>query len=160
MIGQFLLLAAAQVVNPPPPITTMPAEQGRTLGGHIQLQAGHEVVGAHVFSLWAGNLDRAMALVADDVQTEVTNGKMHFDFPKGKQSALASYIAMMGRGKSNLLSADCAPATFDNQSVTQCEFFLSSSELSSHFTMRYVVSGGKITKIYSWANHDEHGKPN
>ena len=160
MIGQLFILAFVQAGSVPPPVTMMPSIQGRSLGGHMQLRSGHEVVGAHVVSLWAGNLDRAMEFVSEDVETEVTNGKMHYDFPKGRSAALASYIAMTGRGKSHLLSADCVPENFEDHLVTKCEFYFSLSEPSSHFTMRYAVVDGKITKIYSWANRDETGKPN
>lgn len=158
MSGWFLLIALAQAVTVAPQVTVTPSIQGRPLGGHMQLQSGHEIIGDHVISLWAGDVDKAMEMVSSDVENEVTNGKMHYAFPRGKVSALGSYIAMMNRGKSHLVSVDCAPANFDDRSVTECEFYFDSSKPSAHFTMRYAVRDGKIIKIYSWANRDT-GKP-
>jgi len=114
------------------------------------LPASAKAVVEHVDALYRGDVDGALAFVAEDVENSVSDLRSNVHFPAGKVVARAMYASITKKGSLPLSWFDCAP---EAQAV-RCEMKFGAGKRERHFTMRYFASNGPITRIYSWENRD------
>ena len=118
------------------------------------LPASDKAVVDHIDALYRGDLDGALAFVADDVENTVTNLVQTTRLPRGRVIAKAAYLAATNRGKLTLSHFDCKMEGV----AVRCDLLFGTDGEQRKFVMRYWADSGPITRIYSWEDHEERSK--
>jgi hypothetical protein len=113
------------------------------------IPASAKAVVDHVDALYRGDIEGALAFVADDVENSVSDLKSNLHFPPGKVVTRAMYASITKQGKLALSWFSCAPEA----EAIRCDMNFGTGKVERHFVMRYFASNGPITRIYSWEDH-------